>query len=179
MDETTPQARKIARWTEAWLKAAGADRRTGTTWLVVSGPTGIGKSHAMRKAFRFLVNHNVDLWAAGFWKSPPSPMLMTWSRVVDLPREDWEDWVYDLRRSAFVFLDDIGSEVDRFRSGEPAERLRVALDICEKKWLMVTTNATPTNWATVFDARVRSRLERAASLDLTGASDFRVKAKGA
>jgi len=179
MDETTPSARKLARFVEAFVKAAARNKRDNGTWLVISGPTGVGKSHVTRKANRFLANHAVDLWAEGLWPAPPSAIGYTWSRVVELPKDEWDDWLYDLRRAAFVTLDDIGSEVDRFRSGEPMERLRVTLEACERKWLLLTTNATPAQWSTAFDARVRSRLERAATLDLTGCADYRPKAKGA
>jgi chromosomal replication initiation ATPase DnaA len=177
MDETAPAGRRIATYAEAFVKAASRNKRDRGTWLTISGPAGVGKSHALRRCHRFLAAHAVDLWDAGLWRAVPDAMLATWSRVVDLPRTEWDDWLFDLRRASFVCLDDVGSEVDRYRSGEPVERLRIALEICEPKWLMVTTNATPAQLKTVWDARVASRLSRAAVLDLTGCTDYRPRLK--
>jgi hypothetical protein len=57
------------------------------------------------------------------------------------------------------------------------ERLRLVLEACESKWLLATTNATPAQLKTVWDARVASRLSRAAVLDLTGSADYRPRLK--
>jgi len=179
MDETVPAGRKLARFAEAWVKAAARNTRDRGTWLAISGPNGVGKSRTLRRCHRFLANHSVDLWDAALWPQVPGAVFAVWSRVVDLPRDEWDDWVYDLRRAAFVCLDDVGSDVDRYRSGEPVERLRVVLEICEAKWLLLTTNAPSEQWAKVWDARVVSRLSRSATLDLTGCADYRPKLKGA
>jgi hypothetical protein len=179
LDESETPGRRIALHAEAWIKAAGRNKRDRGTWLVLSGPTGIGKSHALRRCRRFLANHAIDFWSEGLWPSVPQIVFAVWSRVCELPKDEWDDWLYDLRRAAVVILDDVGSEVDRFRSGEPAERLRVTLEECGAKWLAISTNAGPENWETVFDARVCSRLNRAACLDLTGAKDYRPSLKRA
>lgn len=179
LDETHPPGRRIALTCESWIKAAARNKRDRGTWLVVSGPTGIGKSHALRRCRRFLANHAIDLYSEGLWPSVPAVVFGVWSRVCELPRDEWEDWLYDLRRAAVVILDDVGSEVDRFRSGEPAERLRVTLEECGAKWLAISTNAAPDVWETNFDARVVSRLNRAVCLDLTGSKDYRPRLKSA
>lgn len=178
LDETDTPGRRIAIHCEAWIKAVGRNKRDRGTWLVISGPTGIGKSHALRRCRRFLGNHAVDFWAEGLWQSVPPVLFAAWSRVVELPKDEWDDWLYDLRRAAAVLLDDLGSEVDRFRSGEPAERLRVVLEECGAKWLAISTNVSPANWGAAFDGRAISRLNRAACLDLTGAKDYRPIIKG-
>lgn len=179
MDEAVPAGRKLARFVESWTKAAARNKRDRGTWLAISGPNGVGKSHVLRRCHRFLANHAVDLWDAGLWPQVPNAVFAVWSRIVDLPRDEWNDWLYDLRRASFICLDDVGSEVDRYRSGEPVERLRVALEVCESKWLLLTTNATPAQWKAVWDARVASRLSRAATLDLTGSADYRPRLKAA
>lgn len=179
LDERETPGRRIALHAESWIKAAGRNKRDRGTWLVISGPTGIGKSHALRRCRRFLANHAIDFWAEGLWPSVPAVVFAVWSRVCELPRDEWDEWLYDLRRAAVVILDDVGSEVDRFRSGEPAERLRVVLEECGAKWLAISTNADPKTWESTFDARVVSRLNRAACLDLTGAKDYRPRLKAA
>lgn len=178
MDESTTAGRKLAVFAESFLKAAGRNKRDKGTWLVIAGPTGIGKSHTLERANQFVANHAVDFWHEGFWRFIPRTTSAVWSRVVDLPRDNWENWLRDVRESAFVFLDDVGSEVDRFKSGEPMERLRVTLEACDGKWLLMTTNAAPAQWRATLDARSVSRLSRAAVLDLSGAEDYRPKLKG-
>lgn len=173
MDETVPAGRKLARFAEGWVKAAARNKRDRGTWLAVSGPNGVGKSRVLRRCHRFLANHSVDFWDAGLWPHIPGAVIAVWSRIVDLERDEWDDWLYDLRRTSFVCLDDVGSDVDRYRSGEPVERLRLVLEMCEAKWLLLTTNAPSTQWPKVWDARVASRLSRAATLDLAGCADYR------
>jgi len=165
----------LARWTEGWIKAAATNKRDGKKWLVLSGSPGTGKSHAMRAAYEFLRSHNVDLVLMGHKSGPPSSRFAVWSKVVGLSAGPWADFEEDVLRSRFVFLDDVGSETDKFRAGEPAERLRLILDLCETKWLMVTTNFTRETFEKGFDYRVQSRFERAALLDMTGAPDYRSK----
>jgi len=178
LDETEPQGRRLAVTCEAFLKAAGRNKRDRGTWLVIAGPTGVGKSHALRRCRRFLANHAVSFWSEGLWPAVPSVLFAVWSRICELPKDEWDDWLYDLRRASVVLLDDVGSEVDRFRSGEPAERLRVTLEECWSKWLAISTNAAPANWSKAFDVRSTSRLNAAVCLDLTGSKDYRLKRKG-
>lgn len=177
LDESTPEALKLARYVEAFIRSAALNRRAKGTWMVITGPTGIGKTHALRHAKTFLSTHAVDFWSNNLWPSIPSTLFGTWSRIVAFERADWDNWVYDLRSAQMVFLDDVGSETDKFKTGEPAERFRIVLEICEKRFLLVSMNVSPTLWASAWDARVNSRLQRAVCLDLTNAPDFRTNIK--
>ncbi len=173
LNETAPLSNRLAKFIEAWIKAAASNKRDKGTWMVISGPPGAGKTHSLKAARRFLENHNVDLWHECYWPSPPAILWATWSRIIALERDEWDDWLYDLRRASIVILDDVGSEVDKYKTGEPAERLRVALETCERRWLLMSTNLRPDKWASAFDQRVNSRLQPAVTLDMTGAIDFR------
>lgn len=178
MDEATPGARRIARYAERWIKAAATnDTGAKTRWLVLSGATGIGKTHALRKAYQFLRNHSGDLWPRPY-ATPPGVVSYTWSRVVQLERFQWDEIEVETQRARMVLIDDLGSEVDRYKTGEPSERLRMVLDLCAGKWLLVTTNVPKARFADVFDARVQSRLERAVVLDLVGVPDYRPRLRG-
>lgn len=177
LDETAPLPHKLAKFVEAWIKAAATNKREKGTWMVISGPPGAGKTHSLKAARRFLENHAVDLWHECYWANPPSVLWATWSRIVALDRDEWDDWLYDLRRASIVILDDVGSEVDKFKTGEPAERLRIALETCERRWLLMSTNLRPDKWAAGFDQRVNSRLQTAVFLDMTGANDYRPNRK--
>ena len=173
MDEETPGARKIARYAERWIKAAATnDPAAKSRWLVLAGATGVGKTHALRRAYAFLRNHSGDLWPRPY-AMPPGVVCYTWSRIVGLGPMSWDDIEVEAQRARMVLVDDMGSETDRFRTGEPVERLRTLLDVCAGKWLLVTTNVPKAKFLDVFDARVASRLERAVVLDLVGVPDYR------
>jgi DNA replication protein DnaC len=176
LNESSSLPKRLARYVEAWIKAAAMNRRENGTWMVISGPPGVGKSHALKAAVTFLANHSVGVYGE-FWQRPPSVVWAAWSRIIELDEDEWTDWLYDLRRAQMVILDDVGSEVDRFKSGAPAERLRVALETCENRFLLVSTNIQSAQWASNFDERVKSRLHRAAVLDMTGAEDYRPNKK--
>jgi len=179
MDEDASKgARNIARFVEGWIKAAANnDPAAKSRWLVLAGATGVGKTHALRRAYAFLRNHSGDLWPRPY-ATPPGVVSYTWSRVVQLERFQWDDIEVETQRARMVLIDDVGSEVDRYKTGEPAERLRVTLDLCAGKWLLVTTNVPKARFADVFDARVQSRMERAVVLDLVGVPDYRPKLRG-
>ena len=178
MDESTPGAKRIARYAEGWIKAAANnDPASKSRWLVLSGATGVGKTHALRAAARFLRNHSGDLWPRPY-PTPPGVVSYVWSRIVDLGELSWDDIEVEAQRARMVLIDDMGTETDRFRTGEPADRLRRLLDLCVGKWLFVTTNVPKAKFADVFDVRVQSRMERAVVLDLVGVPDYRPKLKG-
>lgn len=178
LDESAPLPKRLSRYVEAWIKAAAMNRRENGTWMVISGPPGVGKSHSLKAARTFIASHAVDVYGE-FWKAPPSVVWAAWSRIIELDDDEWTDWLYDLRRAQVVILDDVGSEIDRFKTGAPAERLRVALETCESRFLLISTNVRSEQWAANFDERVKSRLHRAVVLDMTGAEDYRPKLKTA
>lgn len=179
LDETThPKVAAIARWTEAWIKAAATnDAAAKSKWMVLSGSPGCGKTHAIKAAYRFLRDHNGMLWPR-YYRSPVNVVCYTWSRIVGLGPLSWNDIEEEVRAAKIVLVDDIGSEVDRYKSGEPAERLRSFLELAAPKWLAMTTNVLRKDFAHTFDARVQSRLERAVCLDLVGVPDYRPKMRG-
>ena len=176
MDETASAgASKISRYAEGWIKAAARNDRTAKSkWLILSGATGIGKTHALNRAATFLRNHSGELWPQ-WHKAPPGVVRYNWSRIVDLGPLSWTDIEGEVLRSQFVLLDDVGTETDRFRTGEAADRLRVLLDLCVGRWLLLTTNVPKAKFGDVFDVRVQSRFERAVVLDLVGVPDYRPK----
>ncbi len=174
MNEDHTKVATLAKWSERWIKAAATNERP-TRWMALVGSPGTGKSHAMRAAYEFLRTHNVDLWKLGHYSTPPSARFAVWSKVVALGPGMWADFEEDVHRSKFVFLDDVGSETDRFKSGESTERLRLILDLCRTKWLMVSSNLTRETFGRAFDARISSRFQQAAVLDMTGAPDYRAR----
>lgn len=180
LDETHhPKVLEMAKWIEQWTKAAASNKASVGRWVAIAGAPGCGKSHAARRAGEFLRTHNVELWRARYYPTPPSIRFATWSRVVGLGPLSWGDFQEEVRTAKIVILDDVGSEVDRFKSGEPTERLRSTLESCERKWLAITTNIPRALWSDQFDHRVASRLEQANTLDMAGVPDYRPKLRGA
>lgn len=180
LDETHHhKVKTMARWMEGWTKAAASNKPGVGKWVAISGAPGCGKSHAVRKAADFLRSHNVELWRARYYSTPPSIRFATWSKVVELGPLAWGDFQEEIRLAKIVVLDDVGSEVDRFKSGEPTERLRSTLEACERKWLAITTNIPQPEWGEKFDYRVASRLEQANTMDMSGVPDYRPKLRGA
>lgn len=165
----------MAKWAERFIKRAATNDSAGKRWMAFIGKSGTGKTHAASRIYHFLRAHNVDLWSLRYYPTPPSAHWIRWSAAIDLGPLGWGDLLEDLHRSKFIFLDDVGSEVDKYKSGLPAERLRTALEICKNKWLFLTSNLTRDRFGKAFDARVLSRLEQAAVLDCSDAPDFRTK----
>lgn len=176
LDESHPQALKLAKWAESFIrKAALNDRSRGNgTAMVLSGPVGTGKTHVCRKVASTLNSWAVDLWVAKRWgPNIPAAKFSVWSRVVELERYSFDDWFDEARTAAWLILDDVGSEVDRYKTGEPTERLRRVLDLGRTGWLMLSTNVPKAKWADCFDVRVADRLSGCQCLDLTGLQSHR------
>lgn len=170
----------MAIWSEAWTKAAATNRRDRGTFLVLAGPPGTGKTHVCKRVARFLRDHAIDFWMAGLWAGRsrvPSVQFAVFSRVAGLDRREWEDWFEDAIQADWIILDDVGSETDRFRTGEPAERLRRVLDLGKARFLLVSTNLPPSQFKDSFDARVADRFTAAAVADLSGVPSFRTKGR--
>lgn len=175
LDETRhAKAAALARWTERWIKAAATNAKP-SRWVVFCGKAGSGKSHALRAAHAFLRAHGGALWPRWWKAGPPGVRMATWSKVVSVGPGHWADFEEEVHAARFVLLDDVGSETDRFKSGEPAERLRLVLDLCRTKWLLISTNLTRETFAKAFDSRIQSRLEQANVLEMSGVPDYRPK----
>lgn len=170
---------KVARLTlagERFVKRALLNDRSRGSQLVVHGPTGIGKTTVARRVARYFRSRAIDAWLSRYWRGPSVPSVETvdWPTFTAKDREDhFEDTLFDIETASLVVLDDVGAEVDRFRSELSNERLRRVLELCRNKWLLVTTNVAGNQWDTRFDPRAASRLRAAHYLDLTGVPDYR------
>ena len=84
--------------------------------------------------------------------------------VAFLEYQEWRAFVASLDDVDLLFLEDAGAEVDKFKAGEPIERLREILNEFKHKWLFVTTNVMPEQWGQKWDARIADRFFRNSSV---------------
>lgn len=145
-------------------------------WCLLSGKSGCGKSRVARRACRVVRENAILAYNAGFW---PSGRICTtawadWPKLAEIKdTEDYEEAARDIREADVVFLDDLGAETDKFKSGEHVSRLRRLLNELEGKAVMMTTNLKPSEWAKQWDERVESRLLMAKHLDCFEVPDYR------
>ena len=175
-----PSVAKMAIWAEAWTRAAAVNRRDRGTFLILAGPPGTGKTHVCRRVTRFLRDYAIEFWLSNLWasrSSVPAVQYAVFSRIAGLERREWEDWLEDAAAAAWIVLDDVGSEVDRYRTGEPAERLRRVLDLGASRFMLISTNVVGPKWKVAFDARAADRMSAGECVDLSGVPSYRSRGR--
>lgn len=148
---------------EAWCMGFARHSKTGRA-IVLVGPFGCGKTHCFTAARRYVRDVRMELWPEPRpWSHPPSFYSCNWSdfvrEIVEFNNAEMRE---DLLSSDVVFMDDIGSEEDRFRSGAPTRLLGDTLGRLhdEKRYVFITTNIFQTGWRERWDGRVEDRLLR-------------------
>jgi DNA replication protein DnaC len=138
---------------EAWAKRFFYNERKGSM-LILSGDSGSGKSMMARRLCAW-VDH-----VSGHCRGASTLWV------------DWVDWweryqagrIYrdpmDMIETDCLFIDDIGAESDRYKSGQNTSILCQVLGKREKKYTVLTTNIPRHNFQPHFDTRVADRLKR-------------------
>jgi DNA replication protein DnaC len=123
------------------------------------GPTGCGKTRVAERLYKHASRNSVELYPAK-WRRVPRVEFFEWATIATLEQDRFRAWLQDVDEIDFLFLEDVGAEVDRFKTKEPTERLRETLNHLRHAWMFVTTNVPPSQWITVWDDRVADRMLR-------------------
>lgn len=161
------------RFIKCWCHNKGERRLT-----VLAGKTGCGKTHTLDALYEFAQLARTSLADMGFWGWPPSIWLTRWperARALIENKTPMAEILQDSRTADILFLDDIGSESDKFKTGEVNDALCQLLSARERKWTFITTNVEEPDWTKRFDARIADRLHRGAEIvDLSKARSYSV-----
>lgn len=167
MENIHPQIQKAADEIEGWfirLRLGRKDRRH----LIITGPTGAGKTRLATNLKRVVAASVHGFYPSSAWTHPPIIAESEFSKLAAMEDLAWRDWwkdhVSDIGgcglRAEILFLEDVGAEVDRFKTGEPAARLTHIFNEFKNDWLVVTTNVPVPDFANRWDSRVADRMFR-------------------
>ncbi len=155
---------RMARTVAGWATGALVNRREHPRILLVASPSGSGKTMLSRAAFRFWRGCAVTSWAMGHWGATRVPCAhwSDWSTLAETSLTERTGVWADAEEADLLVIDDVGAEVDRFRSGLPAENLRLMLERrhTHRGYTLITTNLFPEEWSERWDFRVTDRMLR-------------------
>lgn len=162
LQATHPSIQRMADATEAY--AAGMMSGDHRKRLVIIGGPGNGKTHVLECLWLWHRSIPVSRWPRGNKDGNTDGFaceFVDWPGLCRRAQKDGEDgqWL-DAQQCGLLLLDDIGSEVDGFKSGEPTTLLRALLGARQQRWTVVTTNIPVANWRRSWDERVADRLFR-------------------
>lgn len=161
-----PEVARLALAAEQFAKRLANNDRPGPRLLVLGGRNGTGKTHVARALHRYFNAVAVDVIAKGYWRCDevPHSAFCEWAELAECePGRSVPAWDAATRADLLV-LDDVGADVDRYKSGLPVANLARMLNARERRWTIVTLNHPPGAWADRFDKRVADRLHRHAQI---------------
>lgn len=162
----------IADSVMGWCNRCGTQKRKGTL-LVLSGDSGTGKTMMAKNIYHWAVGNNEAMYK--HWLKYPSYKWIDWVNWWRKYQSGHGFYDFDdMCEEDILFLDDIGAESDRYKSGESTALLCQLLGKRERLFTVVTTNIPRQHWAEKFDKRVADRLKRngAEYLDFWGLKSY-------
>lgn len=162
---------------ERWAKAAIRNERRDTRSIVLTGPTGTGKTTMAKRVMRYLSETAMDAYCRGWWNRSgvPSGVRIFWPDASDTSPQQWGELRSECARAHWLFLDDIGAETDEFKGKRNVGRLLSILEERTNMWNIITTNIPSAQWSEMWDERIDSRLSQFARISLAGFPDYRRK----
>lgn len=151
---------------EQFSKRLAFNDRSGPRLLVMGGKNGVGKTHVARAVHHYFNAVAFDCRMKGRWSGNeiPHSMFCEWTELAECePGKLSPAWDSAMAADLLV-LDDVGADVDRYKSGLPVANLSRMLNGRERRWTIATMNHPPSAWAERFDKRVADRLHRHAAI---------------
>ena len=169
------KVKNMAISAEGFCKRFAFNIREPHTLLVAVGENGIGKTMLAKAVYAYCNGVFFSAWDHGYWPKPPKVEFIRFAPFV-AKFETQQCRMEDIISADLLVIDDIGAEVDKFKSGEPIAILTEILDGRAGKFTFATTNVPQAKWKERWDNRVSDRLQRhAAYVDATGGPRFSVK----
>lgn len=172
-------AMQAERWATGWYH----NKKDRKKWVVVTGDTGSGKTHCAKRLYRWAREVQgasyESHWKATHMNHIPGIEWFSWMAMASpemMSGQAFEAALQDVDRAGCVFVDDLGTECDPYKSGLPVQRLCHLLNRLEGKFAWFTTNIKPDAWATKWDRRCEDRL-LAADVIVCNSPSFRSEVK--
>lgn len=171
-----PLVRLMAIAAEQFTRGCLRDNRSRGHWLTICGQTGGGKSHTARKVFGHVSGGQIT--ALGRWimrDNLPAPYFIQWPIEVRRNDREWDVLMSEMVGCHLVVVDDIGAEIDKFKSGEAVVRLWEVLEKSKDRWLLLTTNVRPLKWRETFGQRCSDRMLEGGVVDVSDVPSYRTR----
>ncbi len=160
------------KFAKNWFECAD-----GPSWVVVHGEPGCGKTHVAQALSQWAAHVAFTAWEKHWGKRRGSRLprveFIDWAFVASPESHsdaDWRGTLSDAGAASVVFVDDLGTETDKFKTGIPVQRLTQLLNRREHQFLWVTTNIHPKFWKARWDPRVEDRLLSAQIVEINAPS---------
>lgn len=137
--------------------------RRGPRCVVLCGESGVGKTMVMRNLYAWCGAVKITAWQRGGWPgNPPQSWMVYWPDVVASYQDQgkWDDLLPSLAEPSILFMDDVGRESDRFKSGDNKRILLSVLSHRQYKWTVVSTNKHPSKFPEDWDFATEDRIYR-------------------
>lgn len=156
--EALPGVQMAASAVEQWCGRVHRNKSSGRA-VVLSGRFGCGKTRMLRAARRYVQAIYMDAWPA-HWPHSINVQSVEFPRFCYEVEKGNQDHFDDVAGADVAFIDDVGAEEDRFKSGAPTRILGDLLGQLESRFTFITTNIDPAKWRERWDGRVEDRLLR-------------------
>lgn len=172
-----PLVRTLGIMVERFTRSCLRNNRSKGHWLTICGQTGAGKTHVAQCVATY-VGHG-QIQAMGIWIHKdylPSPAFIQWPIEVRRNDREWDVLMSEMVGCHLVVVDDIGAEIDKFKSGEAVVRLWEVLETSRDRWLFLTTNVRPLKWRETFGQRCSDRMLEGGVVDVSDVPSYRTRA---